>query len=347
MAKTDKTVPDGSIRIRADLKSGNFARCYVFYGEEAYLRNYYLDQLRSKILDGPAEAFNSHFFDSKSFSVQALSDAIDALPVMAERTWIQVEDVALFQLEENDRVRLSELLAELPDYLCMVFSYCALEFKTDKRQKLGSAIEKNCVQLHFPRQSQSDLAAWCQRHFHSAGKRISKEACDYLIFQTDGTMTSLKSEIEKLTLYVQGPEITREDIAAVVSPVLNAQVFAISDALAERNFEQAVKKLQEILQLQQEPIQVLAAIAVNMRRMLAAKVLEASRMGMSEFMHLYPDCRDYYARKVMSSARKFSLDWCEKAVCLCAQTDYQLKTSGGDKNWLIELLILHLVEGAR
>ena len=176
MAKQTAKTPDGGARLRADLKSGQLASCYIFYGEEAYLRNYYLEQLRARILEGPAEAFNSHRFDAKSFSVQALAEAVEALPVMAERTLVQVDDVELPKLDEASRTQLAALLSDLPEYLCLVFAYDIAEFKLDRRQKqLTAAVEKNCVQLPFPKQSQASLTEWCQRHFRTAGKRISPE----------------------------------------------------------------------------------------------------------------------------------------------------------------------------
>ena len=75
---------DGAAILRADLKNNTPKRAYIFYGEESYLRTYYFEQLRAKLLSGPAEAFNFHRFDQRSFNVQAFSDAVDALPVMAE-----------------------------------------------------------------------------------------------------------------------------------------------------------------------------------------------------------------------------------------------------------------------
>ena len=47
---------------------------YVFHGEETYLREYYLDQLRKKLIPAGFEEFNYHKLEGKALSVQALSD---------------------------------------------------------------------------------------------------------------------------------------------------------------------------------------------------------------------------------------------------------------------------------
>ena len=348
MAKKQTTAAqDGSAILRADIKGDCIGNFYIFYGEESYLRTYYLDQLRSKLLDGPAEAFNFHRFDAKSFSAEALMDAVDALPVMAERTMIQIDDLDLTKLDESTREQMTQVFLDLPDYVCIAMVYDVVEYKLDKRQKkFADAVQKTAKELNFQKQSQASLTDWCIRHFRSAGKRISNDLCAYLIFQTGGTMTALKPEIEKIAAFAPGDEVTRQDIDAVVIPVLDAQVFQITDELASRNFPGALSRLQVIFQMQQEPIPVLAAIASNLRRMLAAKTLSENGKGSDELMKLC-GLSDYPARKTMSNARNFTMQWCRKAVLLCAETDFKLKTSYDDPERLVELMILQLAEEAK
>src|SRR5699024_7447415 len=69
MAK--KQTADGLTQLKAQLKSGDFARLYVFYGEERYLLEHYLGLLRKKLLDGPAEDFNYHLFPQWAVDLQA------------------------------------------------------------------------------------------------------------------------------------------------------------------------------------------------------------------------------------------------------------------------------------
>ena len=346
MAKQEKKQNDGAALLRADLKNGSIKRAYIFHGEETYLRDYYLEQLRKRLIDGPAEAFNYHRFDEKAFSIQALSDAVNALPVMSERSMIRVDDLDLGALNEEGREGLIAILEDLPDYVCLVLYYDIREYKLDRRQKkLCAAVEKNCTELSFPKQSQASLTEWCIRHFRSAGKTISPDLCGYLIFSVGGTMAALGPEIEKISAYATQEQITKQDIDAVTIPVLDAQVFDITDALSSKNFGGALSKLNTIFQMQQEPIPVLGAISSNLRRLYAAKVLSSAGKGSDELMKLC-GLGDYPARKTMSAARGFSLEWCKKAVVLCAETDYQMKTSYDDPKRLVELLLLELSQEA-
>lgn len=346
MAKQADTNPafDG---LKHSLKSGDFHAGYIFWGQETYLLQYYLSQLKSKVVDPLTEEFNYHRFSSETFSMEALSDSVEAIPMMAERSMVQVDDVDLFKLDEEQRNRLIDLLSDLPDYCCLVFTYAASDYKPDKRQKkLYDAITKNLQTVEFAKQSVQELSAWITRHFRGYNKVISSSLCRYLIDITDGTMASLLGEIDKIASYAVDAEIRKSDIDAVVEPVLEAVVFEMTDQLGEGNYDGALQKLHTLFKMQQEPIPILGAIGAHMRRLSCARILMDSGKGSDELMKLC-SMGDYPARKTMSAARSFSARFCRKAAQLILETDGKLKTSYDDEERLLELLILQLAQEAR
>lgn len=131
MAK--KAESGGYARLKGDLAQKTPGSFYVLYGEEDYLRRYYLSMLRRQLVDGPTEDFNFHRLTSENFSMQVLSESLEALPMMAERTMTQIDDVDLFALPEDDRTQLAALFSDIPDYACLVLVYA--DFKPDKRKK--------------------------------------------------------------------------------------------------------------------------------------------------------------------------------------------------------------------
>ena len=62
-------------RLKAALKTGDVGNFYVFFGEEAFLKEHYWRMLEKKLLDGPAAKFNFHRFNAETLSPQALSEA--------------------------------------------------------------------------------------------------------------------------------------------------------------------------------------------------------------------------------------------------------------------------------
>ena len=332
--------------LKQALKSKNLGRLYVFHGEETFLLHHYLEQMKKQLLDALTEEFNYHRLNSESFDIQTFADAVENLPMMAESTLVQVDDIDLFKLGEGERNKMAEILSDIPDYCTVVFTYITTPWKPDKRlKKLWEAVSGGAI-VEFAKQDQRDLVAWVTRHFAAQKKRISTELCIYLIDITGGTMTALSGEIEKICAYSGAEEIKRTDIDAVTEPVMDAVVFQMTDLLSAGRYDQALQKLQQLLKMQQEPLAILGAVGGQFRRLGAARTLLDNGKNAADLQRLC-GIPDYPARKTMEAARRFSPDFCAKAAEWVLETDYRIKTSFDDSERLLELLILRLAQEAK
>ena len=336
---------DGFEQLKRDLKLKSPGCFYIFHGEEAYLRSVYLQRLKDQILDELTQDFNFHRFTAENLDPQALLDAVEALPMMAQRSMVQIDDVDFFAQNEDNRAKYTAIFAELPDYCTVVLVYETVSFKPDKRKKaLAQALEQASV-VEFTKPTERELIQWIGRHFKARQKAISVDLCQYLIQITGGLMTSLLPEIEKVASFAPGDTVTRADIDAVVEPVLEAVAFEISDAITQRRHEQALVKLRVLLQKQEEPIMILGAIGSQMRRLLTARRLQAAGKNARDLMSLC-GIPSFPANKLMDAARRLSDRFCERAVLLCLAADEQLKTSYDDPDRILELLVLELAQEA-
>lgn len=330
--------------LKASLKRRELGRLYIFHGEEVFLLHHYLEQMKKQLLDPLTESFNFHRMNNETFDLQSFADAVENLPMMAEYTMVQVDEVDLFKLGEGERAKMAELLSDLPEYCTVVFTYETTPWKPDKRlKKLWEAIEGSALIVEFARQDSRDLAAWVTRHFAARGKRISTDLCLYLIDITGGTMTALSGEIEKICAYSGGEEIRKSDIDAVTEPVLDAVVFQMTDMLGAGRFGDALAKLQQLLKMQQEPLAILGAVGNHFRRVSAARTLLDSGKSASDLQRLC-GIPDFAARKTMEAARRLPSAFCQKAAELVLETDYRMKTSYDEPERLLELLILQLAQ---
>lgn len=337
----------GIQQLKTAIRDKQAERLYFFYGEETFLLHHYLQQLRKLLLDDLTESFNYHKLTNETFDLQALADSVENLPMMAEHTLVWVDDIDIFKFTESDRVKLIEIISDIPNYCTVVFTYVTTAWKPDKRlKKLWDAVEKYGTIVEFSKQEQRDLIPWITRHFAAGKKRITPDLCAYLIDITGGTMTALSGEISKIIAYSGAENIKKSDIDAVTEPVLDAVVFQMTDLLGQGNYGPALLKLQQLLKMQQEPIAILGAVGGHLRRLSTARSLMDSGKGPGELMQLC-GMGDYPARKTMASARNFSARFCAKTAELLLETDYQMKTSFDDAERLLELLILQLAQEAR
>lgn len=335
----------GLSELKASLKQKALGRLYFFHGEETFLLHHYLEQMKKQLLDPLTESFNYHRLNNETFDIRDFADAVENLPMMAESTFVQVDDVDLFKLNESDRGKMSEILRDIPEYCTVVFTYVTAAWKPDKRlKKLWEAIETGEI-VEFARQDQRDLIAWVTRHFSARQKRISTDLCIYLIDITGGTMTALSSEIEKICAYSGAEEIRKSDIDAVTEPVLDAVVFQMTDLLSAGRYDQSLQKLQQLLKMQQEPLAILGAVGGHFRRISAARTLLDQGRTAADLQKLC-GIPDYPARKTMEAARRFQPRFCKRAAELVLETDCQIKSSFDDPQRLLELLILRLSQEA-
>ncbi len=333
--------------LKAAIRAKDPDRLYFFHGEETFLLHHYLEQLKKVLLDELTEAFNFHKLNQETFTMQDLLDAVENLPMMAEHTFVWVDEIDIFKLPEPDRDKLVQILSDVPDYCTLVFTYVTTPWKPDKRlKKLWEAVDKQGSIVEFAKQDQRDLVPWIGRHFAARKKTISTDLCVYLMEITGGTMTALAGEIEKICAFSGADKITKYDIDAVVEPVLDAVVFQMTDLLSQGQYGPALVKLQTLLKMQQEPIAILGAVGSHFRRVGTARTLLDNGRGSGDLAKLC-GLSDYAARKTLSSAGKFSARFCARAAELVLETDYRMKTSFDDPERLLELLIVGLAQEAR
>lgn len=332
--------------LKAAIKEKRPANLYIFHGEEMFLLNHYLKQLKAIVLDELTESFNFHRFTQENFDLRTFADAVENLPMMAEYTLVQVDDVDFFKFHEDDREKMTEILSDIPEYCVVVFTYETVVFKPDKRyKKLWDAASGGQI-VEFAKQSQKDLIVWLQRHFAAAQKRIAPELCAYLIDLTDGTMTTLGTEVRKIASFSGAETICKADIDAVVEPTLDAQAFRMTDQLSAGNYGAALLTLQKLFKMQEDPIKILGAVGSHFRRLSAARIILDNGKNADELRQLY-GMQDFAARKTMEAARRFRPEFLAAAAELVLETDYKMKTSADDHARLLELLILRLAQEAK
>ena len=346
-----KNQPDSGANYKtevASLKAEGPQRLYVLWGQEDYLREQFLAQVKNVCLPDGGDDFSLHRFDGANLDLNRLADAVDAMPFLSDRSFIEVRGYDTNKAPEEEAAKLTALISDLPDYCTLAF-VMAPDFALDGRLKLSKALKKHGKVLQFAPQSSDSLVIWVSRRFGALAKRITRADAEYLIEITGGLMNRMIPEIEKIASYAQDEVVTRADIDAVTEKTPDAVVFEMTDMLAQGDRDGAMATLAELLAMKDsEPIMLLAAIGGQMRRLYAAKVCEQNRVGGSDAMSLCDVRYDFLVQKLQRSARRFSLEALERSVTLCAETDYAMKHTGGDDLLLLEDALLKIMmEAAR
>lgn len=325
-AKATKKSGAALEKLRADIKSGSPENVYIFYGEETYLRDRYLEELKALLVPEGFEEFNYHRLSGKGLTVQDLTEVVEAMPMMAQHTLTVVTDMDLFRLDEGQRGLLINLLGDFPEYGTLVFVYDVLPYKRDgKMKKLCAAIGDHAQEVEFCQQERDQLLRWMKRRFAAEGHDIDTATADHLLFTCGTLMTDLVPEIGKIAAYAKGERITVADINAVADPILDAQVFDMTNSITAGKYDDAARVLGELLRMQTEPIVILAAVGKELRRLYTARMALDGGKDRLWLKQLWNMSSDYPAKLLMQAARKVDHDWCRTAVLRCQQLDRRMK----------------------
>lgn len=141
--------------------------------------------------------------------------------------------------------------------------------------------------------------------------------------------------------------MTAEDVSRLAMRIPEARVFEMTDQLAARDYDGACRTLADLMAMGEEPIAILAVIGTQMRRLYAARVAVDEKLG-GDFVRQYCGVKfDFMVDRLLRSARGFDTEDLARAVELCAETDYAMKSTGMDGADLLSELLIKIAAGAR
>ena len=95
-AKKTSKANEAFQKLKNDLAAGTAGNAYIFYGEETYLREYYLKELRKKLVPAGFEEFNYHRLSGKALTMQELKKIDEVAYVRFASVYQQFADVESF-----------------------------------------------------------------------------------------------------------------------------------------------------------------------------------------------------------------------------------------------------------
>ncbi|WHH60436.1 DNA polymerase III subunit delta [Petroclostridium sp. X23] len=312
------------------LKDGSLSGIYLFCGQEDFLKDYYINQLRHAAVDETLKDFNYYYFEGKGIDLRQVEDAVESLPVMAERKLLVIKDSEIFKSPKAaDKIFWENCLGDIPSYVCIAF----YEKEIDKRSKLFNIIKKNGLILEFKFQKIVDLVNWVARVLKSYHKNMQKEDIYYFLQHCDAGMVGIKNEIDKLVHFAANKEtISRKDIDAVCSRSVESRVFNMIDALMENKMQQAFQLLEDMKMLKEPVIKILSLLSKHYADLLKVKLLLEQGAG-NEKIVSETGVPHFAVRKYIQQSYGFSIDRLHTILKECLKIDSDIKT-GKINDWI-------------
>ena len=229
-----------------DIKKGSFKPVYLFYGEEAYLKQQYKNRLKDAVLP-EGDTINLSIYSGKGIDVEEMIAQADTMPFFAEHRLLLIEDSGFFK---NANQQLADYIPSIPEGTIMLF----VESEVDKRGKLYKAVNKKGSVVEFTAQNEQTLTRWILGILKSEKKMITSGAMKLFLEKTGTDMERIRQELEKLICYCMEKEsITEEDVAVICSEQTENKIFDMINAMAEKKQKKAMELYYDLLALKEPP----------------------------------------------------------------------------------------------
>lgn len=331
------------MEIFEDIKKGEFARLYLFYGPEQYVKEQALLQLSQALIAPELKSLNYQTMDGETVTADDIINACETLPFMSEKRLVVVKDLpVLLQGGRSniDEDKLKSYLPRISSTTCLVF-YCTDE--VNKRKALFTAIDKVGKVIEFELLKQEEITKWIKSMLKRNGKQMEPSALEYYVSIAGNRLEDIYNDLQKLMIYIGDRKvITRADIEQVVTPVAEYTVFQLVEAIGMKKTDQALMLLHQLLGEGQNVFALLALIARQVRIIFQCKWLKEKGLPQKEIaqkLGLHP----YVVKKAMEQSSHFSMEQLKKGLRECLKVDYGIKSGRIQQQRLgIEMLIINM-----
>ena len=326
--------------LRQQIKENNLSNIYLFYGEETFLKDKYVNDIRECIPANGFEDFNHLYFNGHNIPVAEYDDAWEGFPMMAEKRFIYIKDSQIFRTtdsglfkkpDEEKKQFWIDKLSNPPQDTVVIFD----ESNVDKRSVIYKALTKIGTPIEFKYQSEADLVTYTLGRAMKAQKKMQKDVATYFVSLLDEGLLTLNNELEKLFMYCDA-EITRTDVDKVVSKGLNIQIFELTDGIIEHNGKKAMKILTDLKNSGERAFPILYLILSNAQKLLKTKIYSGlPNSELAKKIGVGP----YFVEKYKKSAQGFSESMLIEMVSRIPEIDMEIKEGAIDEWTALEQYI--------
>ncbi|MGK9043584.1 DNA polymerase III subunit delta [Mammaliicoccus vitulinus] len=304
------------------------------------------DEIINEYLNGERDEFNYVKYDLYEASISSAIEEALTLPFLSDKKVVHIKNAYLFTGEKvthNINQNIDQLIGFLEQYdgeTLVVFD--VFNEKLDERKKLVKTVKKNARLNKIDQMTEQEIKQWIKSYLNEQYKDIKEDALVEFIELTGIQFNIIKAELEKLVLFI-GDEavINKQDVKDIVSRSLEQNVFLLTEYIQKGQKEKSINLLKDLINMKEEPIKLLALITSNYRLYYQCKILankHYSEQQIAKTIGVHP----YRVKLALRIVRKLSLERLLATIDICAETDFDLKSSYMDKVLILELFILKI-----
>ncbi|MBU0706478.1 DNA polymerase III subunit delta [Patescibacteria group bacterium] len=309
---------------------------FLFTGEETYLLHEQINSWKKAFTEKHGD-INLAILDAEDIPLYEIMAAVNAMPFLGDKRLIFIhglpdkpktrqtaEPTKKDEKRDEELKKLEADLDEIPESSVVVF----VQSNPDKRKSFYKKLSAKAEVKEFIPLTGQILNEWIKKRIQVSGASIDLSTAEYLASLAGQDLWRLSQEIDKLTAYSSGEDITRPIIDRLVVPTLEANVFHLTDALGIKDHRKAIQHLHRSLAAGENLRQVFYMVVRQFRLLLQGSGYKISNpnsnpTAFAATLKLHP----FVARNTMAQLKNFSYQELKDAYARLLEIDVALKTS--------------------
>ena len=305
---------------------------YLFYGDESYLKKYYVNEIKEKIIADDFVDMNFNIFEENA---EAIINSGLSLPFMSDYRLTVVNESGFFYSgKKNETELLLKSIEEFPDSSIIIFC----ESKIDKRNKLYKKINEIGLAMEIKKPTDKELVKWIIKICKANKKIISPENAMRILKITMGDMEFIRNEIDKLINY-STENITSDDIDLLCTKSIDAKIFELVSAMGNKNLKLAIESYNNLIFLKEQPLMILTMISRQFVLILQSKIFTSSGENYNSIAQKL-GVRSFVISDCIKQSKNFSQEKLVSAIKECSEIDYKIKMGQLNDKLAVETLII-------
>ena len=284
--------------------------------------------------------FDLNVYDLELTSINELLQDLNTIPLINDHKVIVGKNP--FFLTTNKDIKIENNYDELTNYLnntneaatLILVAYEKIDLKNEHVKlikKVGSIIEVE----DFKKEDWPSVVA---KLFANRQVQISRDGLNLFINKVGQDLSLAINEAEKLATF--STNITADDVKMLVSTPLENNVFALTNALVEKDYKKALKTFKDLKIQSHEPIALIAIIASQMRFMYQVLYLSLQKLSEKQIAEEL-SANPYRVSLTLKNVRKVDEQTLLGVNKQLAQLDLDIKSGIIDRFQGFELFVVN------
>lgn len=322
------------------IRENDIDSLYYFYGHDTAALESFTKRLVNKLCPADAQVMNFHKLDGKNLDFPMLTDACEALPFMAERVVVTINDLNIDAVTKDDLDDLKKILDSLGETTTVIIYATGVDlfknkkYLTDKNKRFADFCEKHGTVCNFEYKRASDLGKSISTYLAKSGCTITKSNAEYLANLCLCDTAFISKELEKLSAYAEGREVTREDIDLLCIRRIESDGYSLAINILRGNAAMVFTRLRELDVQNYEPYAIIGIIGFSLADIYRAKLARSSVRSVADVAKdfSYAKNREFAVKNAYSECGNISAERIRKTLEILSETDLMLKTRSRGKD---------------